>query len=190
MVSQTKRGAVRYATRFLAVLTLSIANYLYLLTRIRSQRHILTQLLDQSPQKVNSGCLRFRIPLFVGAADRLIPVWLPWLFRRFGGGFVVDAFRVRKGGQVRRGHFPLNAVGEFAVKQIHVALSGDQLDDRVALQLFERLFEQSNRSFEVKRVLGPHENMQFPGELGPQPVPVSFEDEMDVILFPGLRDGE
>src|SRR5258708_4060443 len=64
----------------------------------------------------------------------------------------------------------------------------EDLDDRIAAELLLRLLQEASRSVEIERVLAAHVDVQFPGELGAERLPVLFENQADVVALPRLGD--
>ena len=70
-----------------------------------------------------------------------------------------------------------------------VGHAGHDDDFGVGFEFGECLLEQSDRAFEIERVLFPGEDVQLSGEFGAKCRPVAFENEVDVVLFPRVGDG-
>ena len=95
---------------------------------------------------------------------------------------------MRKRLPIRLRHFGTDALDQVGVEQRRMILARMDLDHRVAAELGQRFLQQPRGSVQIKRVVGPHEDVDFAGKLRSERFPVPFQQEPDVVFFPRVRD--
>ena len=81
-----------------------------------------------------------------------------------------------------------DARAHVIVQERPVVLARDDLDHRIAAELFERQLEEADGAFQVEGVLLTDVDVQLAGELRPQTFPIPRQPPADVILLPGASD--